>query len=133
MNYKQYQNEIIVAVAVVVFTLALLFKQHALSVSEENAQRFSAQNSEVQQAVALKKLWGAKDIKKKLIGLKSSLPANKVTWRQSGTKVDAVFSTLAPAEVNRLISKLMSLAVQIESLSVKKQDDNYEVKLQCRW
>ena len=83
--------------------------------------------------IALKKVWGDKKITKKVDGLKAMVPASQVKWKRDGRKLTASFRKLSPNGLNKMITKIMNIAVEIQKLEVKKMGGAYQLELKCKW
>ena len=129
----RYRNEIIVAVALLFALGALAYKYtHRTSVEKEN-RILHKEIVQLNEAVSLKKRWADKQTEKKLEELRKYFPHVQTTWKKSGKKLVAVFTALKPEEANRLVTKLLNIAVQIEHLKIEKQDKTYRVEMTCKW
>ncbi|PTB83599.1 hypothetical protein C9926_02050, partial [Sulfurovum lithotrophicum] len=82
---------------------------------------------------ALKKVWGDKKITKKVEKLKAIVPPSKVKWSRKGKKLTASFQNLSASELNRIVIKVLNLAVEIQKLEVKKTGTTYQMELKCKW
>jgi hypothetical protein len=122
-----------VLLAFIVMIGALLYKNGQISSQVENAVNSRYALSELKEIIALKKVWGDKKTSKKVEKLKELVPASKVTWSKKGKKVTAVYEELNSKELNKLVSKILSLAVVITQLDIKKTDSSYRVEFKCKW
>ena len=133
MSWKHYQNEIILALVAVFAVSSFAYKSkmhHAIAL--EN-QRMAQEIAVMQETASLKKIWGDKRISSKLDAVRKTVPSSKLTWNKRGKKLTAVFSDLQPKEVNRVVSKLLNIPIQIERLSVEKKGETYNVEIRCKW
>jgi len=133
MNWKQYQNELIVLGAFLFMFSMYLYKQNAVSSQLGESQGITRTIEEIKEVVALKKVWADKKISKKVENLKTVVPASKVKWSKKSKKMTARYSALKPSELNRLISKTLNTPVVIEKLDIQKTGKSYNVELKCRW
>jgi hypothetical protein len=133
MNWKQYQNELIVLLAFVVMLGAYFYKHNQVSAQASSAQSTQKSIEELKEVVALKKVWADKKIKTKVAKIKSLIPSQKVKWNQQATKVTASYKTLGPNELNKLTTKVLNLPVEIERFEVKKSGESYDVEFKCKW
>lgn len=133
MNYwKLYKNEIIVGMAVFLLVIALIYKQQKVS-NQNNAGEQSTELSDLQEVISLKKIWGDKRITKKVENLKNIVSPSKVKWSRKGKKLQAQFQNISAQELNRLVVKVMNVAVEIQKLDVQKSGMSYIVELKCKW
>ncbi len=131
--WLRYRNEIIVGVSLLFALTALSYKYiHRASVETER-HAIGQGIVRLHEAVSLQKRWADKRTTKKLASLQKLFPNAKVIWKKSGKKIVATFANLKPEEANRLVTKLMNLAVQIEALNITKQDKTYKVEMTCKW
>ena len=129
----RYRNELIVAVALLFAIGAYIFKASSHQKVYSEAKQASQEVSQFEETIGLKKLWGNKNIAKKIDALKGLLPESKVSWQKRGKRITASFSELKPSEINLVVSKLMSLPVQITLLKIKKAGKHYSMEMKCKW
>ena len=128
---KAYKNELIVGVALLLLLIAFVYKQGQVSGQTDTSAGSSLQ--ELKEVIALKKVWGDKKTTKKVDNLKTIIAPSKVKWSRKGKKLTASFSNLGNQDFNRLIIKIMNLAVEIQKLDVKKLGASYHVEFKCKW
>jgi hypothetical protein len=133
MNFRRYQNELIAGIALLVMLSALLFKQGEISGKEERIKGLQSTASEMKEVMALKEIWGDKELEKRVRQLESAVPSSKVKWNQKSKKVTANYHGLTINELNALIKKVLNLGVEIELFDVKKERGLYHVELKCKW
>jgi hypothetical protein len=133
MIWKRYQNELMVAGALILALLAWGYKsmQHA-SVAMEN-QRMAQEVAVLEEITSLQKIWGDKRIPQKLEAVKKMIPSSKMKWTKEGKKVTVSLHGLSPSEVNRIATKLLNVPVQIRHLKVEKKNSTYEMEFTCKW
>jgi len=128
---KSYKNEIIVGVSLLLLLIAFVYKQGQVSGQTDNGVNSSLQ--ELKEVIALKKVWGDKKTTKKVDKLKTVVSNSKVKWSRTSKKLSASFKNLSNQEFNKLITKIMNLAVEIQKLDVKKLGSSYHVEFKCKW
>ena len=128
---KAYKNELIVGLAFLLLIIAFVYKQGKISGQTDTYAATSLQ--ELKEVIALKKIWGDKKTTKKVDKLKTIIAPSKVKWSRKSKKLTASFSNLSNQELNRIIVKIMNLAVEIQRLEVKKQGASYHVEFKCKW
>ncbi len=133
MSLKRYRNELIVLLASFLMLVTLLYKNAQHSSQTKEAASIQHEISEFKEIVALRKVWVDTQISKKVEKLKDLLPATKVKWGNQGKKVTAVYAELSSTELNKLISNILSLAVEIVQLDIKKTGSAYHVEFKCKW
>jgi len=133
MNWKRYQNELIVAGAFLLLFSMYLYKQHAVSTQSGESQKMALTVQEIKEVVALKKVWADKKVSQKVDKLKSIVPASKVKWNKKRKKLQARYKDLQPNELNKLITKVLNTPVVLEKLDIQKLGTMYSVELKCKW
>lgn len=133
MNWKRYQNELMVLVSLLIMLSMYLYKHQ--SASSQYGQRNEAAQTvlEIKEAVALKKIWADKSISKKVKKLRAVVPNSKVKWSQTSRKVTATYKALKPSELNKLSSKILNTPVILDKFAVLKAGTVYNVELRFRW
>lgn len=130
---KKYQNELIVLFAVLLMIGAFAYKQMKVKAQAVDAVRMEQSLSEMKSSVALLKVWKDKKVRKKVLKLKELVSPSKVKWNKKRTKLTAIYSGLNVTELNRLVSKTLRMAVQIQKLEIDKVGASYNVELKCKW
>lgn len=133
MNWKAYKNEIVAGVALLLLIAAFFYKQGQVSSQIESSENGTSALQELKEVIALKKVWGDKKITKKVEKLKAIVPPSKVKWSRKGKKLTASFQNLSASELNRIVIKVLNLAVEIQKLEVKKTGTTYQMELKCKW
>ncbi len=133
MNWKRYQNELMVLGAFLLMFSMYLYKQHAVSSQSGERNEVTQTIEEIKEVVALKKVWADKKISQKVEKLKTLVSESKVKWSKKSRKVTAVYTGLKPSELNKLGSKILNTPVIIDKLDVQKTGTSYKVELKCRW
>jgi len=131
MQLKKYKNELIVGIALLLLLIALIYKQGVTSAQTDASAGTALQ--ELKEVIALKKVWGDKKTTKKVDKLKTIVSPSKVKWSKKSKKLTASFLNLSDQELNRVIVKIMNLAVEIQKLEVKKLSASYQVEFKCKW
>jgi len=133
MNWKQYQNELIALAALVIMLFAYSYKHSRVNAHMEDAKAVESSIEEIKEVVALKKVWADKKINQKVEALKTLVSSKKVKWSKTGKKLTANYVNLSANELNKLITKILNLPVDIDILEVNKMDATYKVELKCKW
>ena len=133
MSWKRYQNELVVLLAFLLMLVAVLYKNGEISKQAEDAVNDRDAVSEFKEIVALKKVWADKKTSGKVEKLKELIPSSKVRWSKKSKKITAVYKGLTSKELNKLISKILSLAVVIIQLDINKTGSTYHVEFKCKW
>jgi len=130
---KAYKNELIVALALLLLIVALIYKQGKVSSTNSSEGGVNSSLQELKEVIALKKVWGDKKITKKVEKLQKIVSPSKIKWSQKGKKLTASFKNLSPQEFNQVMIKIMNLAVELQKLEVHKTGTSYQVELKCKW
>lgn len=133
MIWKRYQNELIVALALLLLIFALVYKNVQLSSSTESLNLSKQEVREFKELVILKKRWLDKRTSKKLDKLAQEVPSSKLKWQKKGKKLTAGFHDLSSQELNKVITMILNLAVQIQLLEIKNDHGSYNVEFKCKW
>ena len=133
MSLKRYQNEIVALLAFLLMLSAFLYKNGQVSSQVESASTIKQAVSDFKEIVALKKVWADKKTSKKVEKLKLLIPAEKVKWSSKSKKLTASYKGLTAAELNKLVTKILELAVEIQKLEVQNKASFYDVEFKCKW
>ena len=133
MNWKLYRNELIVAVSLLLMLSGLLYKNTQISSGAQEMLSNKHTVREFRELIALQKTWANKNISKKVDKLKKIVPSSKVKWSKKGKKLTAVYKGLDPKELNKLITAILSMAVQIQELKINRNSLSYDVEFKCKW
>ena len=133
MIWKRYQNELTVALALLLLIIALVYKNVQLSSSTESLTLSKQEVREFKELVILKKRWLDKSTSKKIDKLEKLVSASKVKWQKKGKKLTASFHGLSSQELNKVITMILNLAVQIELLEIRNDHGSYTVEFKCKW
>ena len=133
MIWKRYQNELMVLISLLLLVFALLYKNSQTSNSIENSTVTKHAVREFKQIIAHKKQWANKNIVKKLDKLKQVVPESKLNWKKKGKTLTTQFKGLSSQELNKVVTTILNLAVQIQVLKVKENHSSYDVEFKCKW
>ena len=130
---KRYQNELIVAFSVLLLLVAFAYKSAAFSSSTESLSMGKQELSEFKELLVFKKRWLDKKTSKKVDKLEKLVPVSKVIWKKKGKKLTASYKDLDPKELNKLITSILNMTVQIQVLEIRNNDGSYSVEFKCKW
>ncbi len=133
MIWKQYKNELIVALSFVFLLIAIGYKSVELRAKTESMHMTQETVSEFKELIVLKKRWLDKRTSKKLEKLRHLTAASNIKWQKKSKKLHAVFSNLSAKELNKIVNTILSLPVQIGLLEIKNSHSSYLVELKCKW
>ena len=133
MTWKRYQNELIALLAFVLMLGAYGYKTGHISSQSESIAGAKHSVGEIKEVIALQKIWSDKKTAKKVEKLQTLIPASKVKWSNKNKKVTASYKRLTATELNRLITKILNLPVEIQKLKIQKIASSYDVEFKCKW
>jgi hypothetical protein len=133
MTWKRYQNELIALAAFVLMFIGYGYK--AVQVSSQADTMASTKHSvgEIKEVIALKKVWADKKTTKNVEKLQTLIPISKVQWSSKSKKVTASYKGLSATELNKLVTKILNLPVEIQKLKIQKIASSYDVEFKCKW
>jgi hypothetical protein len=133
MIWKRYQNELITLAAFVLMLIGYGYKSVQISSQAEKMAEVRHSAEEIREVVALQKIWSDKKTSKKVEKLRSLIPESKVKWSNKGKKVTANYQGLTAREFNQLVTKILNLPVEIQTLNMVKKASSYDVEFKCKW
>ena len=133
MNWKQYQNELIVLASLLLLIVAIVFKNVRVSSAIESSHSVSRSLNDLKEVVDLKKRWADKTTKTKVDKLKNVVSSSKVKWMKKTKKLTAIYTDISSKELNKVVTTLLNIAVQIDKLEIKQTGTTYKVELKCKW
>lgn len=133
MNWKRYQNELIALAAFVLMLLGYGYKSAQISSQTEVMTEVKHSVGEIKEVVALQKIWSDKKIGSKVETLHTLVPASKVQWSNKSKKVTATYKGLTARELNNLVTKILNVPVEIQTLDIAKNASSYDVEFKCKW
>lgn len=133
MNWKKYQNELIVLIAFMFMFTGYIYKNTQVSSQREAMAQSKVALEEIKEVIALKKIWSDKKITQKVNKLKTLIPENKMQWSKKSKKVTASYKGLNDKELNTLVTKILNLPTAIKKLHIKNVASSYDVEFKCQW
>ena len=133
MNLKLYKNEIIVVAAFFLMFSALFYKNSQISSQSQEMLSNKQTVKEFGEVVSLQKIWANKSISKKVDRLKKSVSSSKVTWKKKSKKLTATYKELDSKELNKVVTTILSMAVQIQELKIVRDHSTYNLEFKCKW
>jgi len=133
MNIR-YKNELLVVASVIFLLSGYLFKYKSFKSSQELLYQKQNELVELKKVVGLQRVWSPKRVSSGLENIRRSLSPNQVKWDKRGKKLTAKFKDMTSVELNKIINKILNVAIEIEHLNIiKKQNDKYTMELKCKW
>jgi hypothetical protein len=134
MIWKRYQHELIVLAALLLMVVAYFYKSSSINRLGSVKMEVAQSSAEVGEIIALKKQWGDPKLTKKVEKIKKGITPDKIKkFTVKSKKLTASFRGLSDKEMNSIMIKLENIAVQINKLSVKHQDNGYTMEFTCKW
>ncbi len=135
MTIQRYKNELILFIMFIFMLVAFMYKLSAVTYVKENQVKINKEIKEIQTIVNLKKQWGGKDISKKLTILKRVVPSSKIkSFKKKSKQLSVIYNNLTANELNKIINKIINIAVQINHLKIIKSSKNsYKMECICKW
>lgn len=133
MIWKRYQNELIALVAFVLLLGSYGYKMTQVASQSEAMTGAKHSVGEIKEVIALKKIWSDKKTSKKVDKLQALIPASKVKWSNKSKKVRASYKGLTATELNKLVTKILNVPVEIQKLKIQKIASSYDVEFKCKW
>jgi len=133
MMWKRYQNELIVLAAFVLMFGGYLYKQSSSSSQVSDLSSTQSEISQIKEVIALRKIWSDKKITKKVDDLRKIVSSSKVKWSSKSKKLTASYKGLNDGELNKLVTKILNLPVEIKKLNIQKTASAYNVEFKCKW
>ncbi|SFZ97359.1 hypothetical protein MNB_SV-5-288 [hydrothermal vent metagenome] len=133
MILKRYKNEIIVLFSIILLISGHLYKSAQSEASVENQRNTKYAAREFKELISLKKRWADKTMSKKVEKLKRYASPEKVNWKKKGKKLSVTYKNLTAKELNKVLTTILNLAIQIEKLKIKNNQTSYNLELKCKW
>ena len=133
MNWKRYQNELIVLMAFMFMFMGYVYKHTQVSSQGEAMVESKLALEEIKEVIALKKIWSDKKITQKVNKLQTLVPEDKMQWSKKSKKVTASYTGLNDKELNTLVTKILNLPIAIKKLHIKNVASSYDVEFKCQW
>ncbi len=133
MNWKRYKNELVLLFAFMLMVAALLYKNGQISSQANYAENTRDTVGDLKDIIALKKVWSDSKIAKKIENLKELIPSSKMKWNNKNKRISVSYSGLTARELNKLVTKILNLPVEISILKMEKRDLFYDVEFKCKW
>ena len=132
MNIKNNQNEILVGLIFLIMIYSFYFKNNKINAGAESRSEIQIKLTEIEEIIYLKGLWDDKEISSRLSKF-GKLSSDKAMIKKSKKKLTASYSLLNSIELNKVISAIASLPVEILSLKINNIGKSYNMEFKCRW
>ncbi len=135
MTLQRYKNELILLLTFLFLLGTFAYKLTAVTYVKENQVKINQEIEEINTIVNLKKQWGGTNISKKIKILKRIVSSGKIkSFKKKPKKLSVIYNNLTATELNKIINKLINIAVQIDTLKIiKNSKNNYKMECTCKW
>lgn len=90
--------------------------------------------TELRDTLALKALWDTKGLREKVEKLRGLVRSDQMeTFRLKKHMLELRARKLSGRDLNRLMSKLGALPLQIQELEISRSNDLYTLECRCKW
>ncbi len=131
---RKYQNEGIVLLGLVILLGGVVYEKqmaHALKHSLEQS-RTAAQ--EIDDIAILQSVWSTKGLTKKVSALRRAVPKKNVkAFSQKKSKLDLHFVDMDGKMLNTVLSKIASLPLHMQAVSIGRSGEHYTLRCTCTW
>ena len=134
MIWKRYRNELMVLLASVFLIIGYSYKNIQISKLYSVKSEVSKSIYEIDKIIALKKQWDGKRVKSKMKLLKKDISSDNIKYFNiKNRKMEAIFKDLTGRKMNKIFSKIESMAVEIITIKVTSKDEKYKMEVKCKW
>jgi len=134
MIWKRYRNELMVLLASVFLIIGYSYKNIQISKLYGVKSEVSKSIYEIDKIIALKKQWDGKRVKSKIKLLKKDISSDNIKYFNiKNRKMEAIFKDLTGRKMNKIFSKIESMAVEIVTIKVTSKDEKYKMEVKCKW
>jgi len=134
MRGRLRTQELAVLAALAFMLAAGIYKSYETRRLDKLQQQSQTAVQELQDTLALKALWDDKELRKKAEKLRTLLKEDQLTsFQLKQRSLELQAQKLSGRELNRLMSKLGSLPLQIQSLEISRSNDYYTLECKCKW
>jgi len=134
MIWKRYRNELMVLLASVFLIIGYSYKNIQISKLYSVKSEVSKSIYEIDKIIALKKQWDGKRVKSKMKLLKKDISSDNIKYFNiKSRKMEAIFKDLTGRKMNKIFSKIESMAVEIITIKVTSKDEKYKMEVKCKW
>jgi len=134
MNRILHSPTGLIAGALLFLLAAWGFKSYETQRLERTREEVTQTQRQVRETLALKRLWEAKGIDKKIEGLKKLIPAaNRKKFLKKKRSLEIRSTDLEGRQLNRILSKIGALPLQVKTLRISRKKDRYTLECRCKW
>ncbi len=131
---RRYQNEWILLIALLVFIGGVAYRYTMQTRLERTVAQVSKTRQQVQDIQTLKKVWSTQGLKEKVAQLRSTVPAKHVhDFLQKKQELSAEWRSLNGQQLNALTTRIASLPLRLQEMTIERDGENYTVRCRCTW
>jgi hypothetical protein len=131
---RKYQNELIVLVALLVLVAGIAYRYAMHARLERVSVRAQKTEQQIRDIGVLKKVWSTKGLKNQAAKLRNAVPTASVQSFELGNQeLKASFGPLSSQQLNDLTTKIASLPLRWQELTIERNGKNYTVRCRCSW
>jgi len=132
MNIR-YKNELILLASIIFALSSYIFKYKSFESSQALLHQKQKEIVQLQDVIALQKVWSPKKVSQKLESLKQIIPTNQIKWIQKGKKLTVQFKDINSNQLNKILNTILNIAIQIENITITRKQNQYTMELKCKW
>ena len=126
--------QVLLFVGFSLFLGGYLFKAHEEKRLASLQDTLRQTEEEIAQIKGFETLWNTKDLSGKLQRVRKSIPSQKVKhFTVKGKRVQADLVELQGPQLNRILQRIGSLPLQVESVRIQRQGKMYRMECRCKW
>jgi len=130
----KYRNEWILLAALALLIGGLVYRYTMQNRLEQTVTQAAQTRQQVEEIQILKKVWSTQGLKEKVAQLRSVVSAAKVhSFEQKKQELTAEWSGLNGQQLNAVTTRIASLPLRIETMTIERSGDNYTVRCRCTW
>jgi hypothetical protein len=127
-------RELILGAALVLALLAFLYRSSQVRNYRSLQTQTESTLAEIREVLDLKRLWNTKGLRSKLDRLRGVVPASSFkVFDIEQHKAHLKAEGLDGLHLNRLLSRIGGLPVEILSLQIHRQGERYTMECRCKW
>ena len=131
---RRYQNEIVLSIAFILMVASYIYKDNRATRIDTIKSEVAISIGKVGEIIALKNQWGNSKLSSNIRGIKQIVPSSSIKkFEIKSKKLTATFVGLSSKDMNRVITKLENIAVQIVKLKITNIDEKYHMEIKCKW
>jgi len=130
----KYRNEWILLAALALLIGGLVYRYTMQSRLEQTVTQAAQTRQQVEEIQTLKKVWSTQGLKEKVAKLRSVVPASSVrSFQQKKQELNAEWGGLSGQQLNAVTTRVASLPLRIETMTIERSGDKYTVRCRCTW